>query len=474
MKDIFFTFAPMGIALIVIIGLLYMLIHGIYSVLADWQLGRELNRIRKEARQRPVGERQGETQVAVDPLVAFDDEPGLPESQGIFTIPLGDWTPPPVTGSSTPTIDKDVADDVVEEASIAVESAREPATTTEAELDDRGEVEPSVAESNEPQQTSAVDESVEVAGLSTETESVVPHSSEAPTVKPESIDVEAEAVDVTTDQPDTVDPGDSSQEVLDVEDSSVNIDSDTSSNSSSYAEQDVAEPVVNEEPEQGQDPNAFLTTPVTEFDPYSVSGVTEIGTTPPSIETTPRSPTSEPSAAESQSDSTLAADETVGDPELAVSAGDSTSDESSEKEPVMGPPEGEHTNIESAKGGESRSISDETVEPIGEAPVANTEESEMPVELAAQPADESDRSGADWPTLSEAMEEHESKVIGDSEPTTSDVADEPADEPADDDAHSAKVDDLPWRLPAALVESTDDAEVPETEDEESDLSEDES
>jgi hypothetical protein len=54
MKQFFFTFVAVAIPLVLVGVVVYMFCHGIYTVIRDWQTGRELKQIRVEweARQR--------------------------------------------------------------------------------------------------------------------------------------------------------------------------------------------------------------------------------------------------------------------------------------------------------------------------------------------------------------------------------------------------------------------------------------
>ena len=52
MKEVFFTGAIFGIAFFAIGGVLYLFLHGLYTILGDWKLRRELNDLRRASEER--------------------------------------------------------------------------------------------------------------------------------------------------------------------------------------------------------------------------------------------------------------------------------------------------------------------------------------------------------------------------------------------------------------------------------------
>jgi hypothetical protein len=105
MKSAFFTFLAFALPAVLVGGLLYMFLEGLYRLFDDWRLGRELRELRTQADQH----RRLEPRPLVlptDPLAAFEDRPPPPESQGLATFPLdADFRPAVMRsrGAATPT-----------------------------------------------------------------------------------------------------------------------------------------------------------------------------------------------------------------------------------------------------------------------------------------------------------------------------------------------------------------------------------
>ncbi len=49
MKEIFFKGVAIAIPLAMILGIVYMIFHGFYSLYSDWQLKKELEQIRRDS-----------------------------------------------------------------------------------------------------------------------------------------------------------------------------------------------------------------------------------------------------------------------------------------------------------------------------------------------------------------------------------------------------------------------------------------
>jgi hypothetical protein len=85
MKEAFFTLIALALPLVVFGGILYMFFYGLYQVVSDWQLGRELRQLRQNTQQRPDAASHRST---LDVLSSMSDGPPVAESTGIFTVPL--------------------------------------------------------------------------------------------------------------------------------------------------------------------------------------------------------------------------------------------------------------------------------------------------------------------------------------------------------------------------------------------------
>ena len=83
MKEVFFTGAIFGIAFFAIGGVLYLFIHGLYTILGDWNLRRELNDIRRES-----DERRKSSPVPASPSRSLNDLTATEQSVGAEESPL--------------------------------------------------------------------------------------------------------------------------------------------------------------------------------------------------------------------------------------------------------------------------------------------------------------------------------------------------------------------------------------------------
>jgi hypothetical protein len=101
MKQSFFTLLAIAIPVIILGGVVYMFLHGLYRMIMDWRLDRELHQLRIETvkRARQPARQDG---ASYDPLSVFDDRPPVPESPGIATLPLDTNWQPPIALQSTP------------------------------------------------------------------------------------------------------------------------------------------------------------------------------------------------------------------------------------------------------------------------------------------------------------------------------------------------------------------------------------
>jgi hypothetical protein len=105
MKEVFFTFLAISLPIVAVGGLAYMFLHGLYRVIDDWRLSRELRQLRQETAgrqphplERPVSE--------LDLVAAFDDRPRPPEPRGIATFPLDpDWDVAPTSSRAADAVD---------------------------------------------------------------------------------------------------------------------------------------------------------------------------------------------------------------------------------------------------------------------------------------------------------------------------------------------------------------------------------
>ncbi len=88
MKEVFFTFVAISLPLLALGGVIYMLLHGLYTVYGDWRLRRELQQLKADAKQLRRDHPPKSPPKDFDPLIAFSDEPPRAESKGLLTIPL--------------------------------------------------------------------------------------------------------------------------------------------------------------------------------------------------------------------------------------------------------------------------------------------------------------------------------------------------------------------------------------------------
>lgn len=89
MKEVFFTFLALSIPIVIVGGLVYLFLRGLYMVYADWQLGRELEQLRQEVAERRHSPQLSRDVMNVAPISeALKAEGRKTESQGIYTMPL--------------------------------------------------------------------------------------------------------------------------------------------------------------------------------------------------------------------------------------------------------------------------------------------------------------------------------------------------------------------------------------------------
>ena len=83
MKEVFFTGAIFGIAFFAIGGVLYLFIHGLYTILGDWKLRRELNDLRRASE-----ERRKSSPAPMTPSRSLNDLTATEQSVGAEEKPL--------------------------------------------------------------------------------------------------------------------------------------------------------------------------------------------------------------------------------------------------------------------------------------------------------------------------------------------------------------------------------------------------
>ena len=88
MKDVFFTLLAISLFLVAFGGVVYLFLHGLYRVLADWQLSRELRDLKAAAEDWRKQQPDKLNAPPFDPSVAFSDRPAPVESKGIMVFPL--------------------------------------------------------------------------------------------------------------------------------------------------------------------------------------------------------------------------------------------------------------------------------------------------------------------------------------------------------------------------------------------------
>ena len=52
MKEVFFTTAILGLGLFVLGGVIFLFVRGLYTIIRDWQINRELDTLRSESIER--------------------------------------------------------------------------------------------------------------------------------------------------------------------------------------------------------------------------------------------------------------------------------------------------------------------------------------------------------------------------------------------------------------------------------------
>ena len=83
MKEVFFTGAIFGIAFFAIGGVLYLFIHGLYTILGDWKLHRELKNLRRASH-----ERRKDAPAPARPSRSLNDLTATEQSVGAEETPL--------------------------------------------------------------------------------------------------------------------------------------------------------------------------------------------------------------------------------------------------------------------------------------------------------------------------------------------------------------------------------------------------
>ena len=95
MKEVFFTAAIMGLGLFVLGGILYLFVRGLYAVIRDWQLNRELETLRRESiERRKNSPKQVPASQSLSDLTATEqtiasDEQNAPRETLTFDLPPG-------------------------------------------------------------------------------------------------------------------------------------------------------------------------------------------------------------------------------------------------------------------------------------------------------------------------------------------------------------------------------------------------
>jgi hypothetical protein len=151
MKEVFFTFLAISLPLLAVGGVVYMFLHGLYRLVDDWRLGRELRQLRQETARHHHHPPATSTPV-FDPLAAFDDQPPPPEPEGLITFPLDpDWELPTTRrdGGSEDLADRSQPVDppshhrelnvppIVEPGDVAVTASNSPPAMPENDVDAR-------------------------------------------------------------------------------------------------------------------------------------------------------------------------------------------------------------------------------------------------------------------------------------------------------------------------------------------------
>jgi hypothetical protein len=87
MKNAFFTFLALSVPLLILGALIYMFVRGLYTILSDWWLDRELKQLRLEAIRRRSEAPDVVQEDGRSPADRVLNPPTV-EPPGIFTVPL--------------------------------------------------------------------------------------------------------------------------------------------------------------------------------------------------------------------------------------------------------------------------------------------------------------------------------------------------------------------------------------------------
>lgn len=88
MKELFFTIIALSIPLLLLGGVVYLFLRGLYSIYADWRLGQELEELSRESEERRRERADLWTSSSAPIRDALEHESQPVESKGILVMPI--------------------------------------------------------------------------------------------------------------------------------------------------------------------------------------------------------------------------------------------------------------------------------------------------------------------------------------------------------------------------------------------------